>query len=936
MTTEQPDLEYRQNNSAESSGSVECLGLTFDSEKARRNYFTMKLREKLQDPTFRAIPGFPSGSDEDIIRMSDPPYYTACPNPFLEDFVAAHATAYEPSEAYDREPFTVDVSEGKRNILYQGHGYHTKVPHLAIAPSILHYTKPGDLVLDGFAGSGMTGVAAQWCGTAPKEYRRKLELEWKSEGHAAPAWGARRVVLNDLGPAASFITAGYNLPFDVERFESAALRTLTEVEKEVGWMYEARHTDGKTKGRINYTVWSEVFSCPDCAGEVTFLEEALDKETNKTLSEFPCPHCQAELTKRRLERFYATHFDDATGESHREPKRVPVLINYNVGSETYERPIEEEDIELLRKIERLSFPSIVPTNRMMDSSGDVEVWGDKYRAGTASFTHVHHLFLPRAAHALATLWEKANAESDPNTRRMLLWFAEQAIWGMSLLARYAPTHYSQVNQYLSGVYYIGSQIVEVTPWYILHDEHKRTTKLGRLTKAFSPIPSVPEGAAIQTGDCASLRIPDHCIDYIFTDPPFGANFAYAELNYLVEAWHGVRTSLEREAIESPHQDKTTLHYQELMRDCFKEYCRVLKPGRWMTVVFSNNNNAVWRAIQEAMGTAGFVVADVRTLDKKQGTFNQVAGHTVKQDLIISAYKPTEVLEKSFELSHVGADSAWAFVKEHLRNVPVFVGRANESVVVAERSPQMLLDRMIAFHVQRGVSVPVSGPEFLQGLAQRFPERDGMYFLSEQVAEYDRKRTTVGMLRQLDLFVSDEASAIRWVRQQLQDKPQTFQDLQPQFMPETQGWAKHEKQPELKAILNENFLHYDGAGPVPSQIHSYLSSNFKDLRNLDKENPQLQKKACDRWYVPDPNKQADIDKLRERTLLKEFEEYKTSNQRKLKVFRTEAVRAGFKEAWQVRNYGMIVEVAEKLPIDVLQEDPTLLMYYDNAMTRMGDE
>ncbi|NIQ95200.1 MAG: hypothetical protein GWN87_14045, partial [Desulfuromonadales bacterium] len=87
--------------------------------------------------------------------------------------------------------------------------------------------------------------------------------------------GARRAVVGDLSPAASLIAAGYNLPFDVSAFEQAARRILDEVQREIGWMYETLHTDGKTRGRINYTVWSEVFVCPDCAGEVVFLEEAL-------------------------------------------------------------------------------------------------------------------------------------------------------------------------------------------------------------------------------------------------------------------------------------------------------------------------------------------------------------------------------------------------------------------------------------------------------------------------------------------------------------------------------------------------------------------------------------------------------------------------------------------------------------------------------------
>jgi hypothetical protein len=189
---------------------VECLGLTFPSEQARREYFTKLLAEKLEDPTFRKTEGFPQGTDEAILAMSDPPYYTACPNPFLEDFVRVYGKPYDPNAKYSREPLTIDVSVGKTDPLYKAHSYHTKVPHLAIVPSILHYTEPGDIVLDGFGGSGMTGVAAQWCGSAPSVYRHELETEWKKQGKAAPQWGARRVILNDLAPAATFIASNWH------------------------------------------------------------------------------------------------------------------------------------------------------------------------------------------------------------------------------------------------------------------------------------------------------------------------------------------------------------------------------------------------------------------------------------------------------------------------------------------------------------------------------------------------------------------------------------------------------------------------------------------------------------------------------------------------------------------------------------------------------
>jgi 16S rRNA G966 N2-methylase RsmD len=906
-------------------GQVECLGMTFDDEDARRSYFTQKLIEKLADPEFRKTPGFPKGSDEDIIRMSDPPWYTACPNPFLAEFVRVYGTGYDATVPYERDPFAVDTSVGKTDALYRAHGYHTKVPHLAIVPSILHYTEPGDIVLDGFAGSGMTGVAAQWCGSAPAEYRRQLQADWLSQGLPTPKWGARRAVLNDLGPVASFIAANYTLPFDVPTFSKAAQRILTDVQKEIGWMYETLHTDGKSKGLINFTVWSEVFTCPECAGEVNFVEEALDTDTKRTRDRFPCPHCLTELTKDNLERDFETLIDPSTKQPWKRVRFRPSTINYSVGKGIYEKPLDEDDLQTLKRIGEIAFPREMPTNAF-----PIAQMSHGTRLAPKGFTHVHHLFLPRATHALAALWRRATAEHDARLRNMLLFFVEQSIWGMSLLNRYSPSHFSQVNRALSGVYYVASQSSEVSPWYILDG------KLKRLSSAFQTLHSSNGIATVSTGSCASLSLTDECIDYIFTDPPFGENIYYADLNYLVEAWHRVITDSNPEAIIDSGKEKDILDYQALMRACFEEYARVLKPGRWMTVVFSNSSNAVWRAIQEALGTAGFVVADVRTLDKQQGSYRQVTSTAVKQDLVISAYKPTEALAERFALGTSLPENAWAFVSEHLGHVPVFSSVDGVADVIAERTPQVLHDRMVAFHVQRQLSVPLSTAEFLAGLNQRYPERDAMYFLSMQVAEYDRKRNTATELRQFSLFVTDEASAIQWVRRELQQKPRSFQDLQPTFMREIQNWAKHEQTVELKEILRQNCLLYDDAGQVPSQIHSYLSSNFKELRNLEKDDPALVAKAMDRWYVPDPSKQIDLEKLREKSLLSEFEAYRASKERKLKLFRSEAIRAGFKAAYDRQDYKIIVSVAAKLPENVLQEDEKLLMYYDVASMRLGDE
>lgn len=902
---------------------VECLGVTFQDDDTRREHFQKLLAEKLKDPEFRNQRGFPKGSDESILAMSDPPYYTACPNPWLSDFVEHYGKAYDPAVKYSREPLAIDVSVGKTDPIYKAHSYHTKVPHLAIVPSILHYTKPGDVVLDGFAGSGMTGVAAQWCGMAPAAYRHELETAWKKEGRPAPQWGARRVVLNDLSPAATFIAANYNLPFDVETFADAGKQLLKSVEQDIGWMYETLHTDGKTKGRIDYTVWSEVFTCPECAGTVNFLDEALEDESMRVRDAFPCPHCGAELNKDRLERVLESRVDPATGKAWQRVKFKPSLVVYSVGKTRYEKAPDAQDLATIAKIEALPIPTALPTNRF-----PIEDMYHGSRIAPKGFTHVHHFFLPRPAYAMGKLWEKARAHPNPRTRAFLLFMVEQAIWGFSILNRYSPSHFSQVNRALNGVYYVASQHAECSPSYNLGG------KLDRLAKAFRDYRVAPAGAVVNTGTAARLQLPDASIDYIFTDPPFGENIYYADLNFLVESWHGVTTDAQPEAIIDRFKHKALPEYQHLMQRCFAEYHRVLKPGRWMTVVFSNSKASVWNAIQVALQQAGFVVAEVTALDKQQGSYRQVTSTTaVKQDLVISAYKPNGGLEQRLAQRGATPESAWDFVQTHLGQLSVTKVKDGALEFIVERDPRRIYDRLVAWFVRHDAPVPLSSDEFLSGLRSRFPERDGMAFLPEQVTIYDKRRAQVTQAPQMELFVSDERSAIDWLVDFLKVRPSTYQEVHPEFITQLgAGWKKHEAKPELSALLENNFLKYDGASDVPSQIHSYLSTNFRDLRGLDKGDLRLKAKAQDRWYVPDPNKAIDLEKKREKALLKEFDDYVGATGRKLKEFRLEVLRAGFKAAWGRKDYATIIKVAQKIPEEALQEDEKLLLWYDQALTR----
>ena len=393
-------------------------------------------------------------------------------------------------------------------------------------------------------------------------------------------------------------------------------------------------------------------------------------------------------------------------------------------------------------------------------------------------------------------------------------------------------------------------------------------------------------------------MPDRSVDYVFVDPPFGENFYYADLAYLTESWYRVRTPLLDQAIVSASATyrKTLDDYREAMTDCFREFHRVLKPGRWMTVEFNNSSNQVWLAIQEALSMAGFVVADTRVFDKEQLSFAQLAAkNAVKRDLIISAYRPALEMEERFSL-HAGAEvGAWEFVTEHLAHLPLAEGTAAAGALVRERQADRLYDRMVAFHIHHGVTIPMTAGEFYAGLERRFPVRDDMYFLPEQVESYERRRMTFKQLAQAEQFITSESSAVQWLRQQLKAKPRTFAEIMPPFFTELQaGLPEWEHLPDLRVLLDENFLQ-------------------------DEQ---------DRWYVPDPKKAADLEKLRTKALIKEFEAY-ISGRGALSRFRSEAVRAGFREAWARRDFGLIVKVGERLPADVFVDDPQLLYYFDNA-------
>jgi DNA methylase len=913
---------------------VECLGMIFPTEEARRQHFLGLLAERLKEPEFRNQDGFPHGADEAILAMSDPPYYTACPNPWLAEFVEHFGKPYKAGEARAAEPLVADVSEGKNDPIYNAHSYHTKVPHKAIMRYILHYTQPGECVVDSFCGTGMTGVAAQLCGD--RRVVESLGYRVDDEGvvfepaiiDGRQTWkqvsrlGARVAILNELSPAASFIAANYNKAVNRSAFSYEAEKIVDKVENEIGWMYETHHEKGRSKGRINYTLWSDVFICSECAGEVIFWEAAADSEAAKVREEFPCPHCSANLKKRGLERAWTYITDSASRESIRQAKQVPVLINYSVGSKRFDKKPDEEDILTLSRILEEEIADWYPSERMPDG-------GETRRNDPIGVTHAHHFYTRRNLIALSKFRKAIFSISDHRVSGALgLWFTSSHVWATRLNRLLASNYFNGgggvIGQTLQGTLYISSLSIE-------------TNCIERFRLRIGSVPFTASGGStcVSTGTAGSLSLPENSVDYIFIDPPFGANIMYSELNSLWEAWLQVRTENSAEAIESSAQRKSKDDYRRLMLDGFRQAFRALKPGRWMTVEFSNTKASIWNIIQTALQEAGFIVANVSALEKSHKGYRAVTTTTaVKQDLVISAYKPNGGLEERFQKSGEAEESVWDFARTHLGYLPTVKVVDGELEFISEREPRIIFDRMIAWFVRHNTPVPVSSSEFQDGLRQRFDERDGMIFLPEQVGEYDRSRAKVSQAPQMEMFVADERSAIDWLTDFLRRRPSTYQDIQPEFMGQLgAGWKKHEARPELAGLLVDNFLRYEGDIDVPSQIHSYLSTNFKDLRGLEKDDPRLKAKAKDRWFAPDPSNAKNLEQKRERALLKEFESYKSAPGRKLKEFRLEVLRAGFKTAWGAKDYKTIIGIAQKIPEEALQEDEKLLLWYDQALTRM---
>ena len=519
------------------------------------------------------------------LRLKTEPTWT----PGLNPHVAAFVNAGKGRGRRVRVPFAEDVRASKGSPAYRAHMYHTKVPPEAIESYIKHYTAPGGTVMDPFCGSGMTGVAALRQG--------------------------RRALLSDLSPLATFLAYNHGAPVDVDELRGALERMLRAVRPQLEPRYRARCPQCGGPADTRYVIWSDVFRCPACRKEYVLWDAVLD-ERRRVRSEYTCPACRRTIRKELRDRVGS--------------RPVAASLACPDGCDVKEVPLEGR--------RRRGGPPGSGDGLWYPTDPIPEGLDELSRVRRSGVTTVDELFTRRNLEGIALLWREASRLRPIALRARALFAVTAIMVRASRLIKYIPSRRMAPGPIL-GTMYLPSISVEVN---VLRLFERRIGALCRAAQDLRPArgAGAMEDLCVSTNNAGDLStIPDASVDYVFTDPPFGHNIMYSELNFLWESWLGWRTDPTHEAVVSRSQRKGVGDYGGLMAAAFAEIHRVLRPGRWMTLVFHNTQADVWGAIQRGVADAGFRVESIQTLDKSHETFKQVTAEgAVGYDVVVNCCK----------------------------------------------------------------------------------------------------------------------------------------------------------------------------------------------------------------------------------------------------------------------------------------------------------
>lgn len=495
-------------------------------------------------------------------------------------------------------PLPETIKVPRTGPVYNCHGYLTKVPISAIQPFIETFTKPGEVVADSFAGSGMTGLAA-------------LTLN-------------RRARLSDISVLGRHIATGYLMDASARDIRAAAGQTMAVAREALGPLYSTeRCSDGATVEMIR-TIWSFTYRCPSCGDEMVF-HQALTVRGGVPQC---CSACGGPFARRNWPRG--------------EDVPVEVVIPGEKGRQVRQDVCEIDRIRMREALNdhRLhEVPSLpIEEGREMFSRSGL---------GRSGMTETGKFFSPRNAIALLELW-RALGDVDDQVIRQKLRFAFTAILPRASM-RYQWSAKRPLNAQ-NQTYYIAPVYFE---WNVFDLYGRKVNAVIRANDAIFGETDLFSAEKIQdvSYEIASAEklghLDDSSVDYVFTDPPFGSNIFYSDMNLFQEAWLGETTDHSREAVihtTGKRRKGSRERYREVLYNSFSEAFRVLRPGRYMSVVFGNSSGRIWGVVQRVLRDAGFNESPVQVaiLDKGQRSVKGLKSGSegiVTVDLILTVQKP---------------------------------------------------------------------------------------------------------------------------------------------------------------------------------------------------------------------------------------------------------------------------------------------------------
>jgi 16S rRNA G966 N2-methylase RsmD len=535
------------------------------------------------------------------------------------------------------------LPSSRSGALFNAFSYPTKISPEAIGLFIATHTAPGALVADVFAGSGTTGVAALLCERPTQSMRAAA----KTLG-ISPSWGPRNAHLFDVSTIGCFVADVMTSPPAAAAFQDAATEFLAKLEARLAGLYDVEDTGG-CRGQIRHVIHSEVLTCPTCAATHRLWDVAVQKNPAKFSSEFVCTSCMT-LTKLSDCPRVLDSSPDVFGRVTGRRLHTPVEIHGVTNGKKWSRPVTGFDETGGERWRNVGLPSSAP---------DVVIeWGELRRSGYHSgLERLNHFYTPRNFVAVATALSLADeiggAMSKSLKLLVLSYNASHATLMTRIVAKTGNKDFA-ITGAQSGVLYVSGLPVEKNILIGL----RRKAKV--FTEAFEILHGLSGEVQVHNQSSEQIPLENECVDYVFTDPPFGDYIPYAELNQINELWLDSSTKRSEETVVSRSGGKDDRHYEASMTAIFSEVSRVLKPQGLVTVVFHSAHARIWRALTTSLASAGLRVRATSVLDKVQASFKQtVSTISVKGDPLILLAKGVQtvdsrsnkqILDRSVELA----------------------------------------------------------------------------------------------------------------------------------------------------------------------------------------------------------------------------------------------------------------------------------------------